>query len=258
MPEGAEYSQQEALNVISYAATSTNNSPEAASNELRRKMPEASVPCADTVLSYIKTAKSVEEILSFYRVLNSVFLPLLKIPNTPQDFAIDFHNEGYYGDKNTKGVRGIQPKNRTSWGHVYFTLDWLGGPTHTLDIVNVTGLDKDYAALVEGVVLRIKEMGLQVRAILEDREFFNRSAISKFYELGVDFIMAAKIDKRIKKLLEQHKRENGREPAIFEYSFKAEGSPEFYLVAIPNPDYDPSKRAGPGKKDFLLFASLPA
>ena len=114
------------------------------------------------------------------------------------------------------------------------------------------------ASLVEGVVLRIKEMGLQVRAILEDREFFNRSAISKFYELGVDFIMAAKIDKRIKKLLEQHKRENGREPAIFEYSFKAEGSPEFYLVAIPNPDYDPSKRAGPGKKDFLLFASLPA
>jgi hypothetical protein len=49
-------------------------------------------------------------------VLNSVFLPLLKIPNTPQDFAIDFHNEGYYGDKNTKGVRGIQPKNGTSWG----------------------------------------------------------------------------------------------------------------------------------------------
>lgn len=67
--------------------------------------------------------------------------------------------------------------------------------------------------------------------------------------------MAAKIDKRIKKLLEQHKRENGREPAIFEHSFKAEGSPGFYLVAIPNPDYDPSKRAGPGNKDFLLFAT---
>ena len=52
VPEGAEYSQQEALNVIAYAATSTNNSPEAAANELRRKMPEGSVPCADTVLSY--------------------------------------------------------------------------------------------------------------------------------------------------------------------------------------------------------------
>ena len=78
---------------------------------------------------------------------------------------------------------------------------WLGGPTHTLDIVNVTGLDKDYAALVEGVVLRIRTMGLQVRTILADREFFNRSAIYKFSELGVDFIMAAKTDKRIKKAI---------------------------------------------------------
>jgi hypothetical protein len=36
-----------------------------------------------------------------------VFLELLNIPNIPQDFAMDFHNEGYFGDKNTKGVRGI-------------------------------------------------------------------------------------------------------------------------------------------------------
>jgi hypothetical protein len=255
VPEGAKYSQQEALNVIVYAATSTNNSVEAAANELRRKMPNASVPCADTVHTYIKTANCVEDILFFFRALNSTFLELLKKPNTPQDFAIDFHNEGYYGDKNTEGVRGIQAKNGTSWGHVYFTVDWLGGPTHTCDIVNVTGLNKDYAALVEGVVNRIRAMGLQIRAILEDREFFNLAAILKFYELGVDFLMAAKTDKRIRKLLERHKRENGREPAIFEYSFKVEGSPEFYLVAIPNPDYDPAKREGKGNRDYYLFAT---
>ena len=74
--------------------------------------------------------------------------------------------------------------------------------------MNVTGLDEDYAALLEGVVRRIRTVGLQVRAILADREFFNRSAISKFY-----------------------------------------------LVAIPNPEFDPWKRAGPGNKDFLLFAT---
>jgi hypothetical protein len=254
-PEGAKYDQQEVLNVIAYAATSTNNSLEAAANELRRKMPEASVPCADTVHSYIKTANSIEEILSFFRALNSVFLPLLEIPNTPQDFAIDFHDEGYYGDKNAEGVRGIQAKNGTSWGHVYFTIDWLGDKTHTFDIVNVTGLDKDYAALVEGVVLRIRARGLQVRAILEDRELFNLVAILKFYELGADFIMAAKIDKRIKKILEGHRRDNGRKPAIFKYKFKDERSPEFYLVAMPNPEYDPAKREGKGNRDFYLFAT---
>jgi hypothetical protein len=83
-------------------------------------------------------------------------LPSFGRAETPQDFAIDFHKEGYYGEKNAEGVRGIQPKNGTSWGHVYFTLDWLGSPAHTLDIVNVMGLNKDYAALVKSVVLRLQ------------------------------------------------------------------------------------------------------
>jgi hypothetical protein len=255
VPDGAEYSLQETLNVIAYAATSTNNSPEAAANELRQKNPEASVPSADTVLNYINTANSVAGILSFFRALNSVMLPLLKIPNTPQDFAIDFHDVGYYGDKNTEGVRGIQPKNGTSWGHEYFTIDWLGSPVHTLDIVNVTALEKDYAALVEGVVGRIQAMGLLIRTIFADREHFNLAVISTFSELGVDFIMAAKADKRINKLLKRHKEEHGHESAIFRYHFLDERSPGFYLVAIPNREYDPQKRTGPKNKEFLLFAT---
>ncbi|MGC9444516.1 MAG: hypothetical protein ACP5E9_06270 [Candidatus Methanospirareceae archaeon] len=161
VPNGAEYSLQETLNVLTYAANSANNSPEAAANELRRTNPAAAVPSADTVLGYIKSANSVEGILSFFRALNSRFLPLLKIPGTPQDFAIDFHTESYYGEKNAEGVRGIQPKNGTSWGYVYFTIDWLGSPAHTLDIVNVTGLNKDYAALMRGVLLRLQARKLR-------------------------------------------------------------------------------------------------
>lgn len=255
VPDGAEYSLQETLNVIAYAATSTNNSPEAAANELRQKNPEASVPSADTVLNYIDAANSVAGILSFFRALNSVMLPLLKIPDTPQDFAIDFHAVGYYGDKNTEGVRGIRPKNGTSWGHEYFTIDWLGSPVHTLAIVNVTGLEKDYAALVKGVVGRIQAMGLLIRAIFADREHFNLAVISTFFELGVDFIMAAKADKRINKLLKRHKEEHGHESVIFRYHFLDERSPGFYLVAISNREYDPQKRAGPKNKEFLLFAT---
>ncbi|RZN42445.1 MAG: hypothetical protein EFT35_01870, partial [Methanophagales archaeon ANME-1-THS] len=59
---------------------------------LRQKHAKASVPSADTVLNYINAANSVAGILSFFRALNSVMLPLLKIPGTPQDFAIDFHD----------------------------------------------------------------------------------------------------------------------------------------------------------------------
>jgi hypothetical protein len=255
VPNGAKYSLQETLNVLTYAATSANNSPEAAANELRRTKPEASVPSADTVLGYIKSANSVEGILSFFRALNSRFLPLLSIPGTPQDFAIDFHNESYYGEKNAEGVRGIQPKNGTSWGHVYFTLDWLGSPAHTLDIVNVTGLNKDYAALMRGVLLRLQALKLRTGTIFADREFFNLAVISTCFELGVEFIMAAKIDKRINKLLKRHKEGQGREAAVFKYRFMDERSPDFYLVAIPNREYDLRKRAGPDNKEFLLFAT---
>jgi len=255
VPEGAEYSQQDTLNVLTYAANSANNSPEAAAKELRRTNPEASVPSADTVLGYIKRANSVEGILSSFRALNSRFLPLLKIPNTPQDFAIDFHSENYYGEKNAEGIRGIQPKNGTSWGYVYFTLDWLGSPAHTLDIVNVTGLNKDYAALIRGVILRLQALKLRTGTIFADREFFNLAVISTCSELGVEFIMAAKIDKRINKLLKRHKEGQGREAAVFKYRFLDEQSPDFYLVAIPNREYDPRKRAGPDNKEFLLFAT---
>jgi hypothetical protein len=44
-------------------------------------------------------------------------------------------------------------------------------------------------------------------------------------------------------------------PLIVKYRFKDHSSPEFYLVAIPNPDYDPSEKRGKGDRNFHLFAT---
>jgi len=65
--------------------------------------------------------------------------------------------------------------------------------------------------------------------------------------------MAASANKRIKRVLEEHKRRKGVTPAIFRYQFKDKHSPEFYLVAIPNPDYDPEDAKN--KNEFLIFAT---
>jgi len=46
----------------------------------------------------------------------------------------------------------------------------------------------------------------------------------------------------VENLLKRHKEEHGPKSAIFKYHFLDERSPEFYLVAIPNRDYDPRKR----------------
>jgi len=125
-------------------------------SELKQKMPDAAIPSADTLFNYIYE-NEIEEILSSFRKINSEILALTGIPDEPVDVAADFHDIEYYGDKNDKGVRGIKPKNGTSWGHSFFIIDMLWEERKlTLDIVNITGLNKDYAILLEGVVNRLK------------------------------------------------------------------------------------------------------
>lgn len=253
VPEGGTYTQEDTIAVISYAATSTANSVEASVSELKRKMPDAAIPSADTVFNYIYE-NEIDDILSFFRRVNSEILALIGMPDEPVDVAVDFHDIGYHGDKNDKGVRGIKPKNGTSWGHSFFTIDMLQEVLKlTLDIVNITGLNKDYAILLEGVVNRLKAMGIKIGTAFLDREFFNIPSILTLSSMGVDFIMAAKSNKRIKRMLEEHKRKNGVTPVIFNYQFKDKSSPEFYLVAIPNPDYDP--KDDKKKAEFHLFAT---
>jgi len=60
-----------------------------------------------------------------------------------------------------------------------------------------------------------------------DREFFNLPSILTLSSLGIDFIMAASANKRIKRVLEEHKRRKGVTPAIFRYQFKDKRSPSF-------------------------------
>ena len=251
VPAGAKYTIEDALSVIAYAATTTANSVEAAVSELKRKMPDAAIPSADTVFNYLYAGTSIEYLLSFFRGINSEILALTGIPDEPVDVAVDFHDRGYYGDKNDGGVRGIKAKNGTSWGHSFFTIDMLWDPKLTLDIVKLTALSKDYAILLEGVGTRVKKMGLKIGTVFLDREFFNLAAINALFNADVDFIMAAKSNKRIKEMLEEHVRENGRKPAIFKYRFRDKSSQEFYLVAIPNPDHAKDKN----NPEFFLFAT---
>lgn len=49
LPAEANYSYQEFLNVLIHAATSSTNSLESASNDLRSKTPYIRIPSADTI-----------------------------------------------------------------------------------------------------------------------------------------------------------------------------------------------------------------
>jgi len=162
IPEGARYTAQDAIDVLLYASSS-GNSIESAVSDLKQK--NLGVPSADTIHNHIK-ANNTDGILSSFREINREFLSIVEIPDEPQDAAADFHDVGYYGDRD-----------------------------------NVTGLNKNYSILLK-VIGRVRSM-VNLGTLFLDREFFNLSAISALHDLNADFIMAAKSNQRIDRLLRE-------------------------------------------------------
>lgn len=230
LPDGANYSYQEFLNVLLHAATSSTDSLESASNDLKSKVPNTRIPSADTIFNYIKS-NSIEYILSSFRKINNEIFRMMKLKNNVHDIAIDFHDVEYYGCRDTLCVRGIKPKNGTSWGYSFCTLDVIGNSKLTLDVIDINGLSKDYSILMESLFERIEKMGVKVGTVYMDREFFNRKVISKMEKYKVDFVIAAKSNKRIKEMLERHRKENGDTSTVFEYKFQGEEQ-TFNIVAV--------------------------
>jgi hypothetical protein len=251
IPEGATYELQDVINVLLYASSSCTDSIESTVSELKRKNPDVRIPSADTIHNYLKKG-NINDIVSSFGKINREFLRIMGIPDSPQDMAMDIHDIGFYGDRDTLGIRGIKPKNGTSWGYSFLTIDLIGENKMTIDIVNITGLNKNYASLLEGTIRRVESMGVTLGTLFLDREFFNLPAISTLHLLGTQYIMAAKSNKRINRLLNEHVKKCGRVPLITTYQFKDPYSPEFYLIAIPNPDYDPLRK---GSRNFYLFAT---
>jgi hypothetical protein len=194
--------------------------------------------------------------MSAFRHINTEIIELAHLSGTSHDIAIDFHDIPYYGEKNTCGVRGIKPKSGTCWGYSFCSLDIIGEPKLTLDAIDINGLTKNYAVLIESLLQRINLMGVHVKTLYMDREFFNLSAISTLHKLNTQYIIAATANRKINRMLNDHKNKFGSVSTILEYQFK-KGGPKFSIVAILNPNYDPKakKDKGKGNNEYFLFAT---
>lgn len=243
LPESANYERQDILNMLLHASTSSTNSLESASNDLKRKNPDLRIPSADTIFNYIKDNK-IEDILSSFRNMNLEIFKMMKLENKIHDIAIDCHDIPYYGDENTPGIRGIKLKNGSSWGKSFCTLDIIGNSQLTLDVIDINGLNKNYSLFIESLFKRLEIIGVKTGTAYLDKEFFNIAVISKLDELKINFVIAAKSNQVINKELKNHQKEWGNTSTIFKYQFK-KGGPSFNVVAI----YDDIK------KKYLLFAT---
>lgn len=253
LPFGTTYSLQDTLNVMLHAATSTTTSIESASTDLKIKNPDKKVPSADSIHDYINS-NSIDYITSAFRQINTEIIEMAQLKGTTHDTAIDFHDVPYYGNKNTPGVRGIKPKNGTCWGYSFCSLDIIGETKLTLDVIDIEGLTKNYAVLIGSLLQRINLMGIHVKTLLMDAEFFNFSTISTLHQLNTQYVIAAASNKKINRMLNEHKKKFGCTSTILEYQFE-KGGPVFNIVAILNPGYDPKAKKEKGNKEYFLFAT---
>ena len=242
LPSNADYETEKVLNVLLHAATSTSNSLESASNDLKRKNPETKMPSSDTIFNYVN-CNNIKDILSSFITINPEIFKMMELKGKVHDVAIDFHHVPFCGDKNTPLIRGMKPKNGTSWGYEYCTLDIIGDDKVTLDVIPISALKKDYSILMELLFKRLETMSVKIGTVYLDKEFCNDDAISALAKLKINFIIACKLNKKIKMKLENFKKENGHKSTVFEYHFNENGT-KFNLVAVPHE-----------KKEYILFAT---
>jgi hypothetical protein len=253
LPKSAKYSLQDTLTVLLHAATSTSNSSESASNDLRLNSQDKKIPSSDTINAYIKS-NNIGDILSSFRKINQSIVNTLNLQGTTHDVAIDFHDISFYGNKNTPNVRGIKAKNGTSWGYSFCTIDIIGNIKLTLDVIDINGFTKNYRMLIQSMLERCQKTGINIGTLFMDREFFHIEPISVAHKLKIDFVIAAKSNAKINGMLQEHKKKFGRTSTIFKYHF-GKGGPTFNIVAVVNPEYDPMKKTDKGNREFYLFAT---
>ena len=90
---------------------------------------------------------------------------------------------------------------------------------------------------------RLETMSVKIGTVYLEQEFCNDDAISALAKLKINFIIACKLNKKIKMKLENFKKENGHKSTVFEYHFNENGT-KFNLVAVPHE-----------KKEYILFAT---
>ncbi len=106
------------------------------------------------------------------------------------DLALDLHCIPFYGDKQTKGIRGGQHKQGTKYFWTYATICVVHkGHRWTLGLLPVCakGLELIVTALLE----QVKQSGIRIRTLLLDRGFYSAEVIACLQDKQIPFVMPA-------------------------------------------------------------------
>lgn len=206
------YKPEDYSSLLMYAACE-ELSAEVCSEKL--SMNKAFVPVGKSMLNHIKYF-SLEQLYTMkenmlygdYRAAK-----LLRLFRRPVCVAIDVKAIMFYGDKNSRMIRGTKPKNGTCWAYEYICLDIVEcGQRFTLAFFPVGKLDDQNRLVLE--LLKIALELVKIGLLLMDREFFSVEIVNMLKRLGIRFIIPAKDTDEVVRLKKENRR---KAPVVVPY-----------------------------------------
>jgi len=190
------------------------------------------VPTAHTVFNRIRKVKTKEWTKRFEEANDK----LLKIAKRRRifkgfvDLAVDLHGVPFYGNKNTKGIVGTKKKRGTHWVYQYMTVCVTAQKDkYTLAAAPLTQLTSKPKMLKKLLTKALKYIDGHIGCVYVDREFFNVPYISVLEEFHLPYLMPAKKNKKIKRIIKETKNF----PAVMPYTMKRyKKTVEFTLVLV--------------------------
>ena len=163
------------------------------------------VPSPDVVHRRLREACAEDLVELFTPSLEEAFRDAKRkrLFRSPKRVAIDIHEKPFYGEAEGT-VRG-QARQGTTRFWAYITLDIVHeGCRITLAALPLTD-KKDAASLVEAL-LRYAARWVRVCVVLLDRFFYSSAVIRAVEGLGLDWLMAARKSKRMRRQANQARR----------------------------------------------------
>jgi IS4 transposase len=193
-------------------------------------------PNGDTVFERLKASLDVENIRDFVRRSRPSFRGYVKLV-----LAADEHDEMFYGNKDTKGVVGVKPKDGTSWAFSFLAVKIVIRDREF--VVDILPLYDNKAAehLIESLeeLIRIYKINL----ILIDAGFRDTDLLGWIVKRGIHFITKMRTSKNLRaKDIECNEAylyssiyENGQYNSIpkklYVYRFKDKKKKDYYLLS---------------------------
>jgi len=183
----------------------------------------------------LKTLKKVNHLMYAEQIK-----PLIK-PGKKYEFAVDFTDDPYYGDKNGDYFVGRKRKASTNYFFSYATCYLIDGKRKfTIAVLPISSA----ISLVDTLTTFIKvidELGVKIKVLCIDREFYRHALMSYLQSIKIPFIVPVKVQgKEMKESLQVHSS------YCFNYIMHPQGKEPLYLDIVACVKYLKGKRGKNG------------